>query len=306
MNKTKNTSEDNKIAALFFISPTIMLIVGYFIYPFPINDVAETLIKIPMFLGLILLGIGFIIKKQGTSNQLKILGWMVFIFYWATQPKILYLGEEGDIANAFICVAGVYVLSYIAYHEWLSLIRNEKKGCLNWIAGASCIAGIIYFGIELSPLEMWLREIVAVQSAWLLSLFTGPVYIDGVNIGYKHAHILLIFACTAVQSMVIFVGVILPLPKVDFKRKIYGLLITILPVYFLNLFRNALVTYLVGEDITDFNMAHNIIGKAGSLIALVVLLYFVIKIIPEIMDDLIDLTELPKRNGPVEIGRAHV
>lgn len=300
MNKTKNTSENNKIASLFIIIPTIMLIVGYFIYPYPVNNVTSTLIKIPIFLGLILLGIGFITKKQGTNNKLKILGWMVFIFYWATQPKILYLGEDGDIVNAFICVVGVYVLSYIAYHEWLSLIRNEKKDCLNWIAGASFIAGIIYFGIELSPLEMWLREVVAAQSAWVLSFFTGPVYIDGVNIGYKQAHIILIFACTAVQSMVIFVGVIIPLPKVDVKRKIYGLLITILPVYFLNLVRNALVTYLVGNDITDFNTAHNIIGKAGSLIALVILLYFVIKIIPEIMDELINLTDLPKRNGPVE------
>jgi exosortase/archaeosortase family protein len=100
--------------------------------------------------------------------------------------------------------------------------------------------------------------------------------------------------------MVIFVGMILPLPKVEIKRKIYGLLLTILPVYVLNVMRNSLVIYLVGNDITDFSIAHNIIAKAGALISLIVLLFIVIKIIPEIFDEITSLTELPKRNGPIE------
>ena len=300
MNKNKEASKDNTTAFLFIIIPTIMLIAGYFIYPYPPSDVALNLIKIPIFLGLILLGMGVLLQKKETGKKIKILGWMIFIFYWAAQPTVLYVGGNGDIVNAFICIAGVYVLSYIAYQEWLSIKRKENLNSLNWIAGASCIAGIIYFGIELTLLEMWLREVVAAQSAGLLDLFTGPVYLDGVHIGYKKAHIILIFACTAVQSMVIFVGILVPLPKVELKRKIYGLLITILPVYFLNLVRNALVTYLVGNEITDFNMAHNILAKAGSLLALIVLLYILIRMVPEILDELINLTELPKRNGPLE------
>lgn len=300
MEKNNKVTEENITAFLFIIIPTIMLIVGYFIYPYPPSDIALNLIKIPLFLGLIFLGVGFVLQKEDIGGKLKISGWMIFTFYWATQPAILYLGEDGDIVNAVICIAGVYVLSYIAYHEWLSIKRKEQIGCLNWIAGASCVAGIIYFGIELTPLEMWLREIVAAHSAWMLNLFTGPVYLDGVNIGYKKAHIILIFACTAVQSMVIFVGILLPLPKVELRRKIFGLLITVVPVYILNLFRNAMVTFLVGEGITDFNTAHNVLAKAGSLLALIVLLYFLIKIVPEILDELMNLTDLPKRNGPIE------
>lgn len=301
MGVEENTSEDNKTAFLFLIIPTIMLIIGYFIYPYPPEDTAVTLIQIPMSIGIILLGIGFFIKKEGIGNKLKILGWMVFAFYWATQPTTLYLGEDGDLFNALICIIGIYILSYVAYHEWLSLKRNENIGCLNWIAGASCIAGIIYFGIELTPLELWLRETVAAQSAWFLSIVTGEeVFVNGVHIGYKLAPIRIIFACTAVQAMVIFVGMILPLPKVEIKRKIYGLLLTILPVYVLNVMRNSLVIYLVGNDITDFSIAHNIIAKAGALISLIVLLFIVIKIIPEIFDEITSLTELPKRNGPIE------
>ncbi|RLF51955.1 MAG: archaeosortase A [Thermoplasmata archaeon] len=183
----------------------------------------------------------------------------------------------------------------------MSTQRKEYVSCLNWIAGASAIAGLIYFGIELTPLSLWLREIVASQSGWLLNVFTGGVQVNGVYIKYKLASIMIIFACTAVQSFVIFIGMILSLQHVDKKRKIYGLLVTVLPVYFLNLVRNAGVVYLVGIYGSDFfGMAHNIIGKSGSLIALIILLFILIKIVPEVFDEIMCLTDLYKRNGPME------
>ena len=93
---------------------------------------------------------------------------------------------------------------------------------------------------------------------------------------------------------------ILAIPKITLKRKVVRLLITILPVYILNLFRNAMVAFLTYRDITDFNIAHNYIAKAGSLIALVILLFILIKVIPEILDEIYCLTDLYKRNGPIE------
>ena len=171
---------------------------------------------------------------------------------------------------------------------------------MNWIAGASAISGLIYFTIELTPLSIILIEIVAAHSGFLLNIFVDGVTVNGRYILFELAYIRIIFACTAIQSMVIFIGMILPLKKVETKRKIYGLLITIIPVYFLNLIRNAGITYLIGANITDFYTAHNIIGKGGSLIALVILLFIVIKILPELLDEIICLTDLYKRNGPIE------
>ncbi len=49
-------------------------------------------------------------------------------------------------------------------------------------------------------------------------------------------------------------------------------------------------------------MAHNVIAKTGSLIAMIILLFIVIKIIPEIFNEIICLTDLYKRNGPLEKG----
>jgi len=297
----KKIIENTPTALLFIIIPTIMLIFGYLIYPYPPTDDSLLFIRVILFICLVLLGIGFLIKHNGLGNKLKIMGWMFFSLYWSTQPVYLYHIEDGDLINASICIIGVYVLSYMAYHEWLSLKRKESISCLNWIAGACCLAGIIYFGIEFSPLQLWLRELVATHSVWLLRVITGEqVLHNGVYFIYKSVSIELIFACTAVQAMVIFVGILLPLQNVDFKRKIIGLIVTIIPIYFLNVIRNTLVAYLVGNKITDFNMAHNYIAKGGSLITLVILLFVLIKIIPEVFDEIIALTDLPKRNGPIE------
>ncbi|MCK5636421.1 MAG: archaeosortase A, partial [Thermoplasmatales archaeon] len=273
------SSRDKAIASLFIIVPIIFVIIGLVFYPFRYpgtETILEETTSIFLFLSLFLLLIGFLIRKEELGNKIKILGWAIFAFFWSTQINTLYFGEEGDFINAFLCVAGIFLLFFIAYQEWISLKTKKQIGCLNWAAGVAAIAGIIYFGIELTPLEMWLREVVAGQSAWLLNIFTGNVHYEGVYIGWEQARVTIIFACTGVQSMVIFVGMILPLKNVNAKKKLYGLLVTVVPVYFLNLVRNALVVYLTGVYGPEFfPTAHNIIGKGGSLVALIILLVIV-------------------------------
>lgn len=298
---------DNKIlnekvkAFLFLIIPIIFLIVGYFLNPYPPNEIAIALIKIPMFLGLILLGIGFFLKDLRKSSLLKISGWIIFAFYWSTQPAHLYIGEGGDVFNASVCIIGVFVLFYIAYHEWLSIKRDENISCLDWIAGASCIAGIIYFGIENSFLADYLIKIVAEHSTIALDFIIGNAELHGRSIWLDGSYaVSIIFACTGIQSMVIFVGMLGALPRIGLKKKTIGILITVIPIYVLNFLRNAMVAFLVGKDITDFNMAHNIIAKAGALGILILLLIIIVKIVPEVFDEIFCLTDLYKRNGPLE------
>ena len=297
----QNYSEKT-IASIFLILPIIFVIVGLVFFPFDFKEPEITPIMLGiLFLSLIVLFIGFLLKKEGASNKLKIVGWMIFAFFWATRINALYYGEDGDIVNASLCTIGIFVLFYVAYHEWLSIRRKKQIGCLNWAAGVASVAGLIYFSIELTPLEYIMREIVTAHSAMLLNLFIGDVTWDEVWIHYRGSYVVtIIFSCTAVQSMVLFVGMIVPLAKVSLKRKFYGLCITLIPIYFLNLVRNAFVAYLVRDDSDMFYLAHNVLGKAGSLIALIALLFIVIKFVPEVFDEIMCLTDLHKRNGPIE------
>ena len=296
--------EGKKLTLIFIILPTIFVITGLLFFPYTPEwqeGLREQLIPIPLFLSLTLLFGGIVSRKDEIRSKLKMTGWGLFAFFWSTKINTLYWAEGEDFVNAAFCIIGVYVLFYLAYHEWLSIKRKENIECLNWAAGAATVAGFIYFTVELTPLAIWLREVVAMQSGWLLNLFTGDVSVEGIFIRHGTAVIRIIFACTAVQSMVLFVGMILPLKNVETKRKICGLLITIVPVYFLNLVRNALITYLVAVNGNEFfGMAHNVIGKGGSLIALVILIYIVAKMLPEVFDQIFAIADLPKRNGPLE------
>ena len=288
----------------FFLIPTVMLIVGYVLFPYPPLSLARQLSFFPLFLGLIFLGIGFFYKRKNIASMLKIIGWGSFSFFWATMPSFLYYSEGGDVFNAAVCVIGVYVLIYVGYHEWLSLKRDSYISCLNWIAGGTFLAGIIYFTIENSiipGLKEWLIENVAAQTTDVLHFFGINAMRNQDLIVYNNMPVTIIFACTAIQSMVLFVGMIGALSRVNLKRKILGLLVTVVPIYFLNLIRNASVVYMVGSGMVSFELAHNVIAKAGSLLALIVLLFITFKIVPEIYDEIIGIIDLSKRRGPVEL-----
>jgi len=286
---------------IFFLLPSILLIIGILFFPYEKHEEYNMALTSINFVGLFLLAFGYLFRKKEKSHLIKIFGWTLVAFFWSTQINYLYFYEGGDFVNAFFVIAGVFVLFYISYHEMLSIEKKDSVSCLNWIAGAAAIAGIIYSVIELTPLQMWLREIVASQSAYALEIFVDNVDVNGIFISWQTATINLIFGCTAVQSMVLFVGIILPLPTADLKRKIIGLAITIVPVYFLNLIRNALVIFLTGTYGDDFfPTAHNVIAKILSLIALIILLFILIKILPEVFDEISCIVDLPKRKGPIE------
>ena len=294
---------DKSVVFLFFLIPTIMLIVGYLFAPYPQTEFLKQLLNIPLFLGLFLLGIGFLLRNKKHGSSLKIAGWIVFSSFWATAPSSLYFSEGGDVFNAAVCIIGIYILIYMAYHEWLSIQRKNRPLCLNWIAGGTFFAGIIYFAIDSSifpELRTGLIELVATHSTKVLHLFGVEASRQGSVILYNGIYINIIFACTAIQSMVLFVGMIGALPKIDLKRRLAALAVTVIPIYFLNLIRNAGVVYMVGADITSFEMAHNIIAKAGSLIALIALLFLTFKIVPELYNEILCIFDLPKRKGPVE------
>ena len=303
MGQKETASNDNIVFFIFLLVPTIMLIVGYFLFPCSSSPAEHPLVYIPLFLGLVFLGFGFLLKDKKLGSKLKISGWMLFSFFWALLPCFLYASEDGDVFNAVVCIIGVYILIYMAYHEWLSIKTDEYLSCLNWIAGGTFLAGIIYFTIDsgiFPELKNGLIEVVAFHSNALLNILGTEAYRHGSVIVYNELPITIIFACTAIQSMVLFVWMIGALQGISMKRRLTALAATVIPIYFLNLIRNAGVVYMVGADITSFEMAHNVIAKAGSLIALIVLLFLTFKIVPELYDEILCIFDLPKRKGPVE------
>ncbi len=295
-------------ALFFFGIPTIIIIVSHFImHDLEIFNLITTSI---LFLSLILIGIGYFKKNDLKRNNLILfVAWFLFAIYWATQPEFLYYKGDGDLVNALFCIVGVYFLSYISYHEYLCYKRNEEIRSLKFLAGATFFSGMLYFVFQKTVIGNFLIKIVAEQTVFFLKMmgynvYTGeirtsiintyvPIYFNGIK------SVDIILACTGLQSMAVFIGVIGAI-NADNKRKLKAFLYTVPTIYILNLVRNVGVVYGMEVLNIDFYMMHNVIGKLGSLIVLIFLAFLIFNLLPELYQNIMDLFNLPKRKGPIE------
>jgi len=300
-----------KHALFFFGFPTLIIIIGHVLFWSVYDLQTYSIITTPvLFISLIIFAYGYFGKRR-KKHFILFIAWLVFASYWALQPEYLYYKEEGDIFNGAFCIVGVYFLSYISYHEYLSYKRNEEIKSLEFLAASTFYASLIYFVIQKIP---WLAGIlikaVATQSVWLLKIFgygfeagnpvgmlnvQVPIYMNGIDTGIR-----LVLACTGLQSMAVFIGVFMALHDVDVERRVKAFLATVPTIYILNLIRNAGVIYGVEELGYSFSFMHNVIGKAGSLLALIFIAYYVFDLLPELYDRIIGIVELYKRRGPIE------
>lgn len=295
-------------------------------------------------------------------HHVRALGFILFGFYWATQSMRLYVAENGDFVNAIFAGFAVFFFNYFAYQELLSIRRNEDPRALHWLAGAAFLTtGLYVLTHKLKAVSEWLILTVAEQTTWLLQWFGQDVVRDGgvpdgSLIEYTNPGTLgpfpiqIILACTAVQSVMIFVGGILALrpplrgdglsgrpshyeklKPTYLTRRFYAFLLTVPLIYVLNLFRNVIIITMsaTGDPVlfhdnptlTEFTcsltgdpdcrgsrapaeaafwFSHNIIGKGGSLLALIIIAFMVFQVLPELYDSIVGLLDLKDRRGPLE------
>ena len=299
-----------------------------------LSILAEVLVISSLFL----LGIGYLLSERGHTflgkyfpkkigHQISILGWICLGLFWWIEVEYYILIQ--DPVNALICAAALPFFGYLAYHEYLSIIWKESYEPLRWLAAMTVVAGGIYFFVERVPLLAgWLIHLVAEQSIWFLDIFDikntlGPIdYGEGSRIyrpGSEHEEVRvaveadgwkdplapsvnIVLACTALQSMIIFVGGVI-CTKAPFRSRLNGFLVTVPPIYVLNLIRNAVVIWLTYEHVwgdDTFYWAHAVYAKIGSLIALVILAIAVFHFLPEMQDSILGVIDLPLREAQKE------
>jgi len=288
---------------------------------------------------LFLLGIGYFLSDKGHNflgkhfpkkigHQISILGWLCLGFFWWIQVEYYILIK--DPVNALICAAAIPFFGYLAYHEYLSILWKESYEPLRWLAAMTVVAGGIYFFVERVPLLAgWFIHLVAEQSVWLLHIFDLETSLGVIDygegsrfyrLGSEHQEVRvsveaenwkdplapsvnIVLACTALQSMIIFVGGVI-CTKASFRNRLNGFLVTVPPIYLLNLIRNAVVIWLTYEHVwgdETFFWAHAVIGKIGSLIALIFLAVAVFHFLPEMQDSILGVIDLPLRKPPSQI-----
>ncbi|RLG20963.1 archaeosortase A [Methanosarcinales archaeon] len=218
------------------------------------------------------------------------IGWLFFAVHWGMQP-IHYI-EIRDWYNTALTILTAIFCLLISYR----ILKSKKEEPFLTLTKASLIGGIVYFPFaEITFLKKHIIGVVASQSVWLANMLGKEAFFNGQNmISLGGFTIEIILACTAIESMALFIGLIMAIDA-EVKRKLMAFVISVPVIYTLNLFRNAIVLIASGErwlspdPLESFYLAHAVYAKIGSTIALVLIAYGVLKILPELLDFLDDL-----------------
>jgi archaeosortase A (PGF-CTERM-specific) len=247
-----------------------------------------------LWLSLLLL----LVSAFGRYSNAGLLGWLLFSLYWLAQ--IGHYLELKDFFNALVTLGAAFFCLYMSLAVLKGGYENHAR---LWASYAAAICGIVYYPfVELPRLNSWLIGQTAALTADLLHILGVEVSIESWNtLALNGQSVEIVLACTAIESIALFSGVILSV-RAPPLRRIEALLVSTSAIYLLNLVRNAFVILAFGEQWfgeESFYLAHNVIAKVGSTLALLLIAYAVFSILPELLDQIDELAReiRPRRDA---------
>ena len=238
-------------------------------------------------------------------------GWGFFAIHWLIQPA--HYIEIGDYVNVLLVLAVSVFCMIIAHAMYRNYNYSMDDGeILLTITTAAALGGLFYYPFaKVEFLNTFLISAVTEQVVYVLHLFNVPAELtlgkesvvkDVIKLnGYP---VTIIFACTAIESIAIFIGLIFCV-RASAKRTIIAFIASIPVIYVLNLIRDAFVVAAFGyqwfqwlyqyqlvqwlnqwvwtDQDLSFTIAHHVIAKIGSGIALFVIAYIVLQTLPELL-----------------------
>ncbi|MDK2796362.1 MAG: archaeosortase [Archaeoglobaceae archaeon] len=226
----------------------------------------------------------YVLRKKASIGAFA---WLLFSI--ACLTKALEFLHGKDYVN--LCIFCLGALFFVLMAK--AIISKNSKTFIE-VTAFSALACIVYFPfVFISSLNSGIIELTAYLSALLGKLLGYPMISYGRIIELENSSVEIILACTAIESMALFAGATLGI-NADMKRKLKAFAISVPLIYFLNLFRNVFVVVssaysIFGEN--SFYIAHNIIAKFFSFMALVAIAYAVFRILPELTELIYSLKE---------------
>jgi|Deesub1362A_J573_1020465.scaffolds.fasta_scaffold00240_3 archaeosortase A (PGF-CTERM-specific) len=246
-----------------------------------------------------------IFQKKDTGFAMLIGGggWALFFIHWGFQPQ-KYL-EIQDYYNTGIVILGALISAFIAYlmlriyvtrKQWNRESRDIHS--LLALTRAAAVGGLLYFIFAAIPsMRTWIIGTVTDQTVWLLSMLGVPVEkLDWNLYAVNGFPVEIILACTAIESISLFTGFITSI-RPSAGRMLKALAVSLPVIYTLNLIRVVFTSSAYGLEWFgpakySFHISEHFITKIGSTIALMVIAYAVFRILPELLDMMIDLKTL--------------
>ncbi len=244
------------------------------------------------FIAIGFLFLALLVHKRAFSAP----GWILIAGYcYFEAGDYLAQDERFDASLVLVLLALSLILAFIMLRPTLSERREEDS--LYTLTKIALIAAVFYFPFaEITFLGDSLIYITAKITTIVLNIFNVGVYMvppSGIYTTDSSFHaiyqpITIILACTAIQGMVIFIGLIFGV-KAPIRRKLKAFFVSVPVIYAANIVRDVFVSAAYfelwfGPPLDSFFIAHNVIARIFALLALIAIAYAVFKILPEALD----------------------
>ncbi|MDI9646586.1 MAG: archaeosortase A [Archaeoglobales archaeon] len=232
--------------------------------------VSEALIGFALILMLV-----YLISK---NRILAFCSWFVVAAACILKIPIFYLGE--DYYNVAVFIAGSILFILMAF----AALKNSKV--IYYTTRFSTLSIAIYSIFAFTNLGEKLIEITALFTVFVGNLVGFPMIYEGFVVTLNGRAVEIILACTAIESIALFAGATLGVdaPK---NRRLKAFFLSVPTIYILNIFRNVFVIASFGYSWfgeKSFYIAHNVVAKIFSTIALVAIAYAVFTLLPELLE----------------------
>ena len=246
------------------------------------------------FIAIGFLFLALLVHKRAVSAP----GWILIAGYCYFEADDYLAKEEYfDASLVLVLLVLSLILAFIMLRPTLSERREEDS--LFTLTKIALIAAVFYFPFaEITFLGDSLIFMTAKITASVLNIFNLGVYVDPDNLSRINTTdssfhaiyqpITIILACTAIQGMVIFIGLIFGV-KAPIRRKLKAFFVSVPVIYVLNIGRDVFVSAAYfenwfGPPLDSFFIAHGVIARIFALLALIAIAYAVFKILPEALD----------------------
>lgn len=157
----------------------------------------------------------------------------------------------------------------------------KKYGLLaRYLTASAVIASVIYY----VPNYSWLEAATAYHSALVMSFFGIPAIVKVTANAVVLNGFLVEKACTGIQVVAIFVGTLLPLPRVPVTKKALGLAVVTIGVYLANILRIVVQLWVYDARIFDWTTIHGPGGIFLGAISVALLVILLDRFVPEFGD----------------------
>lgn len=158
--------------------------------------------------------------------------------------------------------------------------REQIYGVLRFLGISAAIALVLYY----VPNYFFYEKLTAEHSAALMELIgmKAIVWIENGKVFLNQFEIQRM--CTGVQVTAVFLGMIVAIPKVALRKRIFAFTIVAVSVYFANIGRIAFEIWLLYVGVLPWSLAHYPTGLILGVFSVAFLIIVADHFIPEIGD----------------------